>query len=516
MLFAQIQAPPTTPTAPTAGEVRESTDTRTTRGEGETKLKDPNDTRTTRDDQFDPLAPGAPMTQKDRLAYDPAFQSSPALRNQSRIAEEDGTVFRPGGVDYGAQVALIEGYNDNVVQTQNVLDGPVTRHPSPFTGVDIELNLRTWTSPFDPHEFRIQVRAQHYTPLENFDQPDDGAVIASYTGQFTLGKRDVLVNRFITTVATLNSSRLSDGPLFLVEPASLQRTFTLTNARMQLTHEIAQRWRYLHGVDIAVGTTLHDAPVQTGTQLIAHRGLDFIQPGTDGQITYDLTDSDIVSFKLRYEQSRNYFLLDFTKQPAEFLGVATTHVGEATAGLTHSFSESLRWLTSVGFALATAPPLDPDTRLIGSPVGVTELLLTKQYWLFNVNASYTYGSASPRLGFGPSAQTSSSLSGYPFPHTVGLRNLAVLLSGTANRSAFRTTDALSRISYVAASLEGRYALNRWLGILGGYNYRYVLFEGAQAQPNLYRHVFFLGLSGYWNTDRTLPLLTTFSAPLSAG
>src|SRR5439155_1317039 len=126
------------------------------------------------------------------------------------------------------------------------------------------------------------------------------------------GKRDFLLSRFISTVATLNSSRLSDGPLFLVEPSSLQRTFTLTNARSQLTHEIAPRWRYLHGVDLAVGTTIRDAPIPTGTENIFHHGLDFVQPGTDGQITHDLTDSDIVSFRLRYEQNRNYFLLDFT------------------------------------------------------------------------------------------------------------------------------------------------------------------------------------------------------------
>jgi hypothetical protein len=516
MLFAQIQAPPTTPSDATAAEVRESPDTRTTRIEGAPKLKDPNDLRTTRDDQFDPRASEAPTTQKDRAAYDPAFASSPALRNQARQAAEEGTVFRPGGLDYGAQVAIVEGYNDNVVQTQAVLDGPVTRHPSPFTGIDADLTLRAWTSPLDPHELRFQVRGQHYTPLENFSQPDDGAIVASYNGQVTLGKRDVVALRFISTVATLNSSRLSDGPLFLIEPAALQRTFTMTNARAQLVHELSARWRYLHAVDVAVGTTIHDAPVLLGTQNVFHRGLDFIQPGTEGQISHDLTDSDIVSFRLRYEQNRNYFLVDFTRQPPQFVGEASTHIGDASATMTHAFSDSLRSLVTAGFSVATAPPLDPDTRPIASPLAQAELLLNKQYWQYNVNATYSYGSASPRLGFGPAAAASTSLSGYPFPHTVGLRHLAVLLSVTANRSAFRTSDALSRISYVAASAEGRYALNRWLGLLAGYNYRYVLFEGAQALPNLYRHVFFLGLSGYWNTDRTLPLLTTFSAPLSSG
>ncbi len=515
MLFAQIKAPPTTPTAPTAADVRESTDTRTTRTEGDVKVKDPNDTRTTRDEQFDPRAE-APGLQRDRLAYDPAFQSSPALRTQARLAQEEGTVFRPGGVDYGAQLAIVSGYNSNVVQTQDVLNGPVRHHPSPFTGLDMELTMRLWSSALDPHEFRVQVRGQHYTPLDGYKEPDDGAVVGSYTGQLTLSPRDVLVSRLLTTVATLNSSRLSDGPLFLVEPASLQRTFTLTNARSQLTHELSSRWRYIQGVDVAIGTTIRDAPIDAGGRFINHHGLDFIQPGVDAQLSHDLTDSDVASFRLRYEQSRNYFLLDFTRQPAELVGSATTYVGEANLALTHSFSDSLRWLNDAGFAVATAPPLDPDRRKIFSPLVVTELLLTKQYWVFNVNASYTYGSASPRLGFGPQAQTSTSLSGYPFPHTRGLRELAVLVTATANRSAFRAATALARISYVAASAEGRYAVNRWLGILFGYNYRHVVFEGEQAQPTLSRHVIFLGLSGYWNTDRTLPTLTTFEAPLTSG
>jgi hypothetical protein len=542
MLFAQVKAPATAPAVPPAGEVREAppgaptaptapaNDSRTTRASGEPapgQVRDPQDTRTTRDEAFDPNA--IPEAQRrGPIQYDPAFQSSATVRGQAALAEEGGIVFRPGGFDYGFQGAIVEGYNDNVVQTQDVTDGPVTRHPSPFIGIDVEGMMRLWSGPFDPHEFRLQLRAQHYTPLDKFDEPDDGSAILSYTGQFTLTKKDVLVNRFITTASTLNGSRLSDGPVLTVEPSAspaagatplsqLQRSFTLTNARSALTHEISPRLRYTHGVDLVVGTTIRDAPIQQGNELVFHHGLDFVQPGTDGQLFYDLSDSDIASARLRYELTYTAFLIDFSQPAPVATGTtATTHIGEATLGLTHSFSDSLRWLNSAGIALATSPPLDPDTRPILSPVATTELLLTKQYWLANVNASYSYGSASPRLGFGPTAASSAGLQGYPFPHTPGWRNLAVLLAGTVNRSVFRTTDALSRITYVLASADLRYALNRWLGLIGGYSYRYVFFEGAQQLPTLYRNVFFLGVTGYWNTDRSLPLITTFSAPISSG
>ena len=519
MLFAQIAAPATatTGTAAEVLQVREAPkpDTRTTRDASNTgDLKDPQDTRSTRDSGYDPRDLREAEAAKQRTAQqnNRDFQATPSVRAARASAEEGGGVFRPGGTDYGLQLALIEGYNDNVVQTQDRLDGPVQRHPSPFTGLDLVLTLRTWTSSTDPHEFQVQFRGQHYTPLEKFSEPDDGAVVGLYSGQFSLGKRTTLLTRVVTTAATLNSSRLSDGPLFLVEPASLQRSFTLTNARMTLQHEIRPRLRYNHGVDLAVGTTIRDSPIDLGTQKVFHHGLDFIQPGTDGTLLYDFSDSDTGNFRLRYEQNRNYFLLDFSRQPPAYLGVASTHIGEATAGLTHSFTESLRWLNNGGIAVATPPALDTDRRPILSPLVSTELLYSKEYWIFDVSAAYTYGSATPRLGFGPSVATAASLSGRPFPHTRGWRNLAILFNVAATRAAFRTAEAVSRITFLVGSFEGRYTINNRLGLLAGYSIRHATFEGAQALPTLFRNIFFIGVSGYWNTDRSLPTITTFAAP----
>ncbi len=516
MLFAQIAAPATATTG-TAAEIREAPkpDTRTTRDASNVgDVKDPNDTRSTREAGYDPrdLREVEAARQRTAQQNNRDFQATPSVRAARASAEEGGGVFRPGGTDYGLQLSLIEGYNDNVVQTQDSLDGPVRRHPSPFTGLDLVLTLRTWTSPTDPHEFQVQLRGQHYEPLENFDQPDDGTVVGLYSGQFSLGKRTTLLTRVVSTVSTLNSSRLSDGPLFLIEPASLQRTFTLTNARMTLQHEITPRLRYNHGIDLSVGTTLRDAPILTGQSRIFHHGLDFVQPGTDGTLLYDFSDSDTGNVRLRYEQNRNYFLLDFTRQPPQYLGVASTHIGEATTGLTHSFSDSLRWLNNGGVAIATPPVLDIDRRPILSPLVSTELLYSTNYWLFNISAAYTYGSASPRLGFGPSISTAGGLSGRPFPHTRGWRNLAVLFNIAATRAAFRTADSVSRITFVVGSFEGRYSINNWLGLLAGYSVRNATFEGAQALPALFRNIFFIGVSGYWNTDRSLPTITTFAAP----
>ena len=72
---------------------------------------------------------------------------------------------------------------------------------------------------------------------------------------------------------------------------------------------------------------------------------------------------------------------------------------------------------------------------------------------------------------------------------------------------------MTRLSFTAASAEFRYSVNTWLGLLGGYDVRYAVFEGQGALPSLLRHVVFLGLSGFFTTEKTLPTLQTFVSPV---
>jgi hypothetical protein len=51
-------------------------------------------------------------------------------------------------------------------------------------------------------------------------------------------------------------------------------------------------------------------------------------------------------------------------------------------------------------------------------------------------------------------------------------------------------------------------------LLGGYQGRWIVFEGADDYPSLLRHVVFFGISGYLSNDRTLPTLETFSSPVT--
>jgi hypothetical protein len=90
----------------------------------------------------------------------------------------------------------------------------------------------------------------------------------------------------------------------------------------------------------------------------------------------------------------------------------------------------------------------------------------------------------------------------------------MVVIGLANRSVFEEAPgALSRLSFVEGSAELRYGVNRWLGLVAGYDGRYAAFEGADLFPSLLRHVVFVGLSGYLASDRSLPTLDTFTSPI---
>ena len=100
--------------------------------------------------------------------------------------------------------------------------------------------------------------------------------------------------------------------------------------------------------------------------------------------------------------------------------------------------------------------------------------------------------------------------------TANLGKLAFIVAASANRSAFEEGPGdVSRLTYLVAQAEVRYGLNSWLGLMGGYDYRNVDYEGAGEQPPFVRHVVFFGLSGFWSTNHTLPTLDTFVSPVDS-
>jgi hypothetical protein len=148
-----------------------------------------------------------------------------------------------------------------------------------------------------------------------------------------------------------------------------------------------------------------------------------------------------------------------------------------------------------------------------SPAFLQELGYSREFWQFVATAGYSYGSANPRLGAGPSLNGAVLLIGTPYRRG-GWRDFSVMLNAQASRSTLLTgVGAQTTLSLVAGSAELRYALNPTWGLLAGYDVRYATFEdSSQVIPSFLRHMVYLGISGYWSTDKTVPVLTQFAAP----
>jgi hypothetical protein len=421
-------------------------------------------------------------------------------------ARGEGTAFR-------LHLALVEGYNSNVVQTGL---NPTTPHPSLFTGIDAGVELLTATSPTDLQVIRLVVRGQHYTPLDGYDQLDDGTVIGSFARTITAGPRTFLTAAAFGTLTSSNSALISDGPVLVPDPSSLRRVYTVDMARLGFAHELGPRWRLIGGVDATVQATITDEQVfQTpnGTP-IYHSGLDDFVPGVDATVAHDIDPYNIGLLMLRYELTDVPFVVDYTATPPTLEGSTLNNLFLANLGWNHAFSEYLRALVWGGVIFTTAPPLDPNQSVVVSPTADLFVTYLRPYWGVLAEASYSYGSVDPRLGFGPGEAASFTVQGVPYPHR-SWSHLALLANGTADHAEYvQGVDAVAKLTFLGASIEARYALNDWLGLIAGYGIHYSTFDGAGAYPPLFRNVAFVGVSGYFANDRSLPLLTTFASPVT--
>jgi hypothetical protein len=475
------------------------------------------DQRTTRDAQFDPRRVGADRMQEARERASRVQRNQAAAGLRVPLVDAEGNPIATGGVDYILNSVVVGGYNSNVQQTQDVVGGPVTKHPALFTGVAVTGTRRSWITAEDPFEISVTARGQNYFRLDDVEQPADGSILATAAGTYAFHPKTLLAVRLFGITTTLNASRMSDGPLLQIAPGSLQRWFSILSARVSLDYLRTARWRYRFGADLTTSITHMDRPIDAPNGFrVEHRGFDYMQPGVDAAAFYDLDWRNTVFGQLRYSPFVNMFLIDFTSPRPSYLGDDVIHIGELTTGLIHTFNQNLTTTSLLGGIVATPPNTDPDQRWILSPRFAQEVAYTKPLWSLAASIGYTYGSVSPRLGFGPTLTATTLFRGTPI-HRGNWSRLTFLFATTSARAAFRLDqDTLSRLTYILGNAQVRYSLTDWLGVLGGYELRYTTFEGLGAAPDFTRHIFFLGLSGYFRTDRTLPTIETFVPPLQGG
>jgi hypothetical protein len=407
-------------------------------------------------------------------------------------------------------VNLVAGVNSNVVQTQAVLNGPVTQHPALFTGIDTSIDLLTWTTPTDLQDFHVGVRGQHYLPLDGYGVNDDGTLLGSFGRSFTLSPRTALSLNLGGTLTSTNSALLSDGALFQVDPSNLLRVYTLENARVTLTHELAPRWRVVVGAETWVQATVSQAPIQvSATQTVDHKGWDSIAPAADVTFNRDMSPYDIGSIYFRYQYNYIPFALDYTKNPPAYDGTETTQIGSAELRWTHAWSEAFRSIITGGASMSSAPPLDANQSPTIGPVAAVRLTYQAEAFWASLDGSYAYGSTDPRLGFGPSAGGAFSMQGIPYPRGDWNR-FSMVATASGSRAVFLQSDSsFTRLTYLGASAELRWSVSNWLGIVAGYAVHHSDFEGSGAYPALIRHIFFLGLAGFFDDDQALPVPDTF-------
>ena len=418
------------------------------------------------------------------------------------------------GTYYHLQLALIEGFNTNVAETQPYAGGPVTHHPSLYTGASAGLLLTSFTSATDQQTLSIMVRGQHYTPADGYNQTDDGTVAAFYARTYALDARTIFRGSLGSTLTSSNSALLSDGSLYQIDPTN--RVYTIETAAAGVTRELTKRTRLSIGVDTLMSTTVSEAPVVSASgQIVHHRGIDSIATAGDGTVLHDLDPYNTAGLHERYVFMYIPFTTDYTHNPPEFVGASTNNslLSEATWG--HAYNEHLRSELRAGVVVSQPGALDPDQRTIISPAGHALLGYSRNYWLVQADGGYTYGTTNPRIGVGPGVTAGFMAQGIPYPHGRWM-NFAVLANGALDRSAqAQSNGTFTRLNHAGATVEIRYAINNWLGLLGGYAFHYTQLEGQPGGtefPELVRHIFFFGVSGYFSNDRTLPTLQTFQSP----
>jgi hypothetical protein len=429
----------------------------------------------------------------------------------------------PAITDYVARASIVQGYSTDTYQTTaldplNPAYSILTRHESLFTGVDLMGEVRITNSKGDITDIRLEGRAQHYEPVPaDPNQSDDGTVSGAFASRLTLNPRTFLSVNASGTISTINGSHLSDGTVFEFDPTEARRTYWLAQPQVGISYELSKTWRYRQSVGAFVSGTIYEPPTELPNgSYTEHRGLDFVQPFTEADLYKDFTDRAMGDLQALFIYSYDEYLLNLAVNPPVNIGPQKQAFLTVTAGYTYHFTPELVTTTRFGGTIASAPPLDYDQRPVLAPTALQIVQYSREFWQFLASAGYTYGSVNPRLGTGPTAQANALIVGTPY-RVGNWRNLAIMVNALAEHSTLIASATQSTVlDLFAGSAEVRYALNPTWGLLAGYDLRYATFSGdvgGSPQPPFLRHMVYLGVSGDWSTDKTIPILTQFAAPV---
>jgi hypothetical protein len=262
------------------------------------------------------------------------------------------------------------------------------------------------------------------------------------------------------------------------------------------------------------GTVSQPATLRPNGQSLEHRGVDYVMPYTETDVFKDLRERSTIDAMLLFQYSYNLYVLDLTQNPPVNIGPDKMAFLTGLFGYTYRWSPELMTGIRVGGVIGSPPPRDPDQRTVISPAATAELGYTKGEWSLLATTAYTYGTVNPRLGAGPSASAGLVIAGTP-SRVGNWKNFSLLVNAQGSHSSLLTGVGQSTMMDTgAADAQFRYAVNNWLGLLGGYQIRYARYQTVDYVPPFAQHIVFFGVSGYWSTDRNIPVLTQFAAPIA--
>ena len=441
---------------------------------------------------------GAPPPLREAAAA-PGEEAAPRFDApvQAQTFEPDRAFRVPTpGTTYILRASLVEGYDSAVRELQPAANGGQLTRASMYTQLAASLHMVTWSRETDRQELGIEVRGQHYVVTPD---ADDGTIDALWAGAFTLGKRTTMQTGAGATLTTSSSARLDDGTLYQVNPYAVFRIYSVETAHLAVIHELSPVWRLTAAGDVSTSTTLRENPIVLADKSTAtHTGLDYATGTGVLTLTRDFDPRNIGT--LSAGVMNTYLAPGLPSNTATAATAAastgassTNATGNVAAGWTHIFDERLRSLATLGTAVAQRPPLDPGNGPIVSPTASLAAVYTSTFWTTSASLAYSYGALNPAVGFGPSTTATVAFQGIPFPHGAGQR-FSVFANGVAMRSTLLQSGENVDLDYVAASIQGRYAVNGWCGIVAGEEINYTGFEQTGQVAPLFREVVFAGIS----------------------
>jgi hypothetical protein len=395
--------------------------------------------------------------------------------------------------DVTARAAVYEGYDDNVIELRPSPTVEGERRGAPFTGVDVSAT-RSDLGARSEQSLSLGARGQHYTPLDGRDVGgDDGAFSLGWRGGFTAGPVTKLTLSQSFLLADQNTARLADLPLSYLEPSIGRQTFLFSLTDASYLRELAPRDR----VRVTLGNEARDmlsdtSPVTPGP------GIDYLAPRVENAWTHDLgpNDAGTAIVTLRWSDTPRS-LLDASGRvgPTESWQVAPALMW------THALSESWRSELTGGASFATTRSDVYDAAFV-TPTVAEQLIFTKGQQFASIAGSFGFSTTSP--AFGPGVTESLGVQwGGPLGRIGVGRDVVVALTANASRSAIPVSSTSSFVLTAAGGGAAvRYALSRWLGLLGGYDARWLALSQTNSSApgtEFHRSLVFVGLSGSFSS-----------------